>query len=140
MTPSLSYSSALTTLVAVFALTSLFGCSSSELSGQWVIDAQATLRSQSEGSLSAMSPGFPEKRINEMARDLTVEFHGSNEVTVRRNGKSVTRRYDVIRTEGETRALAIYLGHHQLRRVIVLQDKTRLVMVDNHRRILLRKK
>ena len=127
-------------LFTPFALMSLWSCSSNELSGQWVIDAQATLRSQTEGSLSAMSPGFPEKRINEMARDLTIEFQGSNKVTLTRTGKSITRTYDVVRNEGEARALTIHLGPHHLRRVIVLQNETRLVMVDNHRRILLRKK
>ena len=104
-----------------------------------MIDVEATVHSQLESSLSATSPGFSKERLTDMAKSLDLHFKGSSQVVLRRGDQTVTREYTVLREDGPVRALSVKIGPHQNRRVTLIHKNENMVVLDNHRRIILRR-
>ena len=128
-------------IVLLISSTCLWGCSSSDdvIKGRWTIDVSGSIQTFNKEASLAMVPRIEDERLKEIADGLTVDFGASGQVTITRQGKSVTRNYEVVRSEENTRAISINMGLAKHRRVTIVQEGARLVLIDSHRRIVLKK-
>ena len=141
-TPNHWRTSAYTLAVAAFAMLGCVGgCSSAHdsIRGRWAIDVSASLRTNTEEASIAMVPKLKNERLKEIADGFIIDFDRENQVVLTRAGKSIIRTYEVVKSKDNTYAISLDMGPSNRRRVVLTRKGSTLVVIDSHRRIVLRK-